>query len=174
MRSPVSRGALGECNAITSRRSGHAGLTFVSALKTGFGAFDEPIWWPASQPFEGGGRGNRQRHVCGWRLPRGRSGNPGLQLERIVQCVQQMGDPDSASAGHGDRWFCRKQWATLLHWRNEQLSGNGLRQRPNLSAVVEGLVCKVSPPCWERRASGPQATILQPTETQQCPRPSSR
>ena len=46
MRSPVSRGALGECNAITSRRSGHGGLTFVSTLKTGFGAFDEPVWRP--------------------------------------------------------------------------------------------------------------------------------
>ena len=38
MRSPVSRRALGECNAITSRGFGHSGLTFVSSLETTFRA----------------------------------------------------------------------------------------------------------------------------------------
>ena len=36
MRSPVSRRALGECNAITSRRFGHSELTFVDTLETRF------------------------------------------------------------------------------------------------------------------------------------------
>jgi len=39
MRSPVSRRALGECNAITSQRFGPGELTFVSTLETAFGAF---------------------------------------------------------------------------------------------------------------------------------------
>jgi hypothetical protein len=34
MRSPVSRRALGECKAISTGRSGHDELTFVSALET--------------------------------------------------------------------------------------------------------------------------------------------
>jgi len=38
MRSPVSRRALGECNAITGREFGQSGLTFVSTLEDAFGA----------------------------------------------------------------------------------------------------------------------------------------
>jgi hypothetical protein len=36
MRSPVSRGAIGECNAITCWKLGHSELTFDSTLETGF------------------------------------------------------------------------------------------------------------------------------------------
>jgi hypothetical protein len=43
MRSPVSRRALGECNAITSRGFGPSELTFVSALETEFGASHKPV-----------------------------------------------------------------------------------------------------------------------------------
>ncbi len=43
MRSPVSRRALGECNAITSRGFGRSRLTFVRTLETGFGASHNPV-----------------------------------------------------------------------------------------------------------------------------------
>jgi hypothetical protein len=43
MRSPVSRRALGECNAISSRGFGHSELTFVSILETDFGASHKPV-----------------------------------------------------------------------------------------------------------------------------------
>ena len=38
MSSPVSRRALGECNAIKNRGFGHCKLTFVSSLEASFGA----------------------------------------------------------------------------------------------------------------------------------------
>jgi hypothetical protein len=41
MRSPVSRRALGECNAITNQGFGPRELTFVSALETEFDASHE-------------------------------------------------------------------------------------------------------------------------------------
>ncbi len=43
MRSPVSRRALGECNAIKSQGFGHGKLTFVSSLETEFGASHKPV-----------------------------------------------------------------------------------------------------------------------------------
>jgi hypothetical protein len=43
MRSPVSRGALGECNAITSRGFDPSELTFVSTLETEFGLSISPF-----------------------------------------------------------------------------------------------------------------------------------
>jgi hypothetical protein len=43
MRSPVSRRASGEGNAITVRGCGHSGLTFVSSLETTFGASRKPV-----------------------------------------------------------------------------------------------------------------------------------
>jgi hypothetical protein len=42
MRSPVSRRAQGECDAIRSRGFSHSELTFVSALEIEFGAFLSP------------------------------------------------------------------------------------------------------------------------------------
>jgi len=43
MRSPVSRRASGERNAITSWGCGHRELTFVSNLETSFGASLSPL-----------------------------------------------------------------------------------------------------------------------------------
>jgi hypothetical protein len=51
MRSPVSRRALGECNAITSQRFGPSELTFVSALETEFGA-GKPFWPASARDYE--------------------------------------------------------------------------------------------------------------------------
>jgi hypothetical protein len=54
MRSPVSRRALGECNAIRSRGFSHSELTFVRILESNSGAFHKPAsriasGWPTIQ-----------------------------------------------------------------------------------------------------------------------------
>jgi len=54
MRSLVSRRALGECNAITSRGFGPSELTFVSALETEFGASHKPVSEIPTLPYFGG------------------------------------------------------------------------------------------------------------------------
>src|ERR1700692_3568175 len=52
-RSPVSRRALGECNAITSRGFGHSELTFVSALEPSSALPKKLVCGPRQRSAEG-------------------------------------------------------------------------------------------------------------------------
>jgi hypothetical protein len=58
MRSPVSRRAQGECNAITRRRFDLSELTFVSALDVEFSASHKPVSGQSNKYLAGDGKPN--------------------------------------------------------------------------------------------------------------------